>query len=132
MKRYIFAAVISVLCLGLSCTYPENNNNVQVQGETFEQKITVLSPVGQPPPIQLKPMAPRLNTLDNKTIYLVNDGYLGTDILLNEMQSWFKKKMPKVKTIYRQKGGGGFTAEDPELWAEIKDKADGVIMGMGH
>jgi len=29
--------------------------------------------------------------------------------------------------------GGGFTAEDPVLWAELKEKkADAVIMGMGH
>lgn len=132
MKRQIFTAVISMLCLGLFCGCPENSNQIQSQGKIIEQKITVLSPVGQPPPIQLKPMAPRLDTLDDKTIYLVNDGYLGTDILLGEMGSWFKDNMPEVKTVYRRKGGGGFTAEDPELWAEIKEKADAVIMGMGH
>jgi len=50
----------------------------------MEQKITVLSPRGKPPVIQLQPMAPRLNTLDGKTVYLVNDGIVGTDILLGE------------------------------------------------
>jgi len=65
-------------------------------------------------------------------VYLVNDGYLGTDILLGEMQAWFKANMPQVNTVYKVKGGGGFTAEDPDLWAEIKAKADAVIMGMGH
>jgi len=92
----------------------------------------VLSPRGRPPAIQLKPMAPRLNTLDGKTVYLVNDGYLGTDILLGEMQAWFKTNMPKVNTLYKPMRGGGFVAEDPALWAEIKEKADAVIMGMGH
>ena len=38
-------------------------------------KITVLNPLGTPPPIKLKNMAPRLDTLDGKTIYLVDDGY---------------------------------------------------------
>ena len=38
-------------------------------------KITVLNPLGQPPPIALVPMAPRLDTLDGKTIYIVHRFY---------------------------------------------------------
>jgi hypothetical protein len=132
MKWHISAGVIAVLCLGLFCSFQTSNNPAQAQGNAVEQKITVLSPRGQPPAIQLKPMARRLDTLDGKTVYLVNDGYLGTDILLGEMQAWFKANMPKVNTVYRPMTGGGFVAEDPALWAEIKAKADAVIMGMGH
>ena len=130
MKWHIAVAVVVVLCLTLFCSYQDNQ--VQAQGKAAQGKITVLSPMGKPPAIQLKAMAPRLDTLDGKTIYLVNDGYLGTDLLLGEMQAWFKANMPKVNTVYKLKGGGGFTAEDPELWAEIKQKADAVVMGMGH
>jgi hypothetical protein len=133
MKRYISITLIALLFLGLSYVFPIFITPIYAQGQSGEQKITVLSPRGMPPPIQLKQMAPRLDSLDGKTIYLVNDGYLGTDILLGEMQAWFKANMPKVTTIYKVKGGmGGFTAEDPALWAEIKEKADAVIMGMGH
>ncbi len=130
MKWHIAVAVIAVLCLTLFCGYQDNQ--VQAQGKAAQEKITVLSPMGKPPAIQLKAMAPRLDTLDGKTIYLVNDGYLGTDLLLGEMQAWFKANMPNVNTVYKLKGGGGFTAEDPALWAEIKQKADAVVMGMGH
>lgn len=132
MNRYISAGLMAVLCLGLFCSIQSSANPAQAQGSAAEQKITVLSPRGKPPAIQLKPMAPRLNTLDGKTVYLVNDGYLGTDILLGEMQAWFKTNMPKVKTLYKPMNGGGFAAEDPALWAEIKQNADAVIMGMGH
>jgi hypothetical protein len=132
MKWHICASLIAVLCLCLFCSLPVQNNQAQAQGKVVEQKITVLSPVGIPPEVQLKPLAPRLSTLEGKTVYLVNDGYLGTDILLGEMEAWFKANMPKVNIVYRAKGGGGFTAEDPKLWAEIKEKADGVVMGMGH
>jgi hypothetical protein len=132
MKWHMCAALVAVLCLSLFCSLPTQNNQVQAQGRAVAQKITVLSPMGKPPAIVLKPMAPRLSTLDGKTIYLVNDGYLGTDILLGEMQAWFKANMPQVNVIYKVKGGGGFTAEDPALWAEIKEKADAVVMGMGH
>ena len=133
MKRHISITVIALLFLSLFYINPIFKTPVQAQGQAGEQQITVLSPRGQPPAIQLKQMAPRLDSLDGKTVYLVNDGYLGTDILLGEMQAWFKANMPEVTTIYKMKGGrGGFTAEDPALWAEIKEKADAVIMGMGH
>jgi hypothetical protein len=132
MRWHVTVAVIAVLCLGLFCSFPTQCNQAQAQGKAVDQKITVLSPMGKPPSIELKPMAPRLDTLDGKTVYLVNDGYLSTDILLGEMQAWFKTNMPKVNTVYRVKGGGGFTAEDPALWAEITEKADAVVMGMGH
>ena len=133
MKWHISAAMIAILCLGLFCSFQASNNLAQAQAKAIDQKITVLSPRGKPPAIQLQPMAPRLNTLDGKTVYLINDGYLGTDILLGEMLAWFKANMPKVNVLYKPMTGGGFTAEDPVLWAELKEKkADAVIMGMGH
>ncbi len=132
MKWHLCAFLIALLCLGLFCGLSAQNNLAQAQGKAVEQKITVLSPMGKPPSIELKAMAPRLDTLDGKTVYLVNDGYLSTDILLGAMLDWFKANMPKVNAVYKVKGGGGFTAEDPALWAEIKEKADAVVMGMGH
>jgi len=132
MKWRNSTVIPAVLSISLFFCYSGLDHQAQAQGNADKEKITVLSPKGQPPPIQMKPMAPRLDTLDGKTVYLVNDGYLGTDILLGEMQAWFKANMPQVNTVYKVKGGGGFTAEDPDLWAEIKAKADAVIMGMGH
>ena len=132
MKKHVSMFVLTILSLSLLFCYPGLDDQAQAQGNAGEEMITVLSPRGQPPAIQLKPMAPRLDTLDGKTVYLVNDGFLGTDLLLGEMQAWFKANMPQVNTVYKRKGGGGFTAEDPELWAEIKEKADAVVMGMGH
>jgi hypothetical protein len=132
MKWRTSICLIILICLGLFCSFPAQNNLAQAQSKPVAQKITVLSPMGKPPALDIKPLAPRLDTLDGKTVYLVNDGYLSTDILLGEMQAWFKTNMPKVNTVYRLKGGQGFTAEDPQLWAEIKEKANAVIMGMGH
>jgi len=132
MKWQMSAVVITLFSLGLFYSDKTPHNLAQAQVNAEGQKITVLSPIGIPPEIQLKTMAPRLDTLDGKTVYLVNDGYLGTDILLKEMEDWFRANMPKVNIVYRMKGGRGFTAEDPGLWAEIKEKANAVVMGMGH
>jgi hypothetical protein len=94
-------------------------------------KVTGLNPKGTPPAIQLFPMAPRLSTLDGKTIYLVDTGFQGGDILLQQMQIWFRKNMPSVKTVYRRKAGVYFE-DDPPLWQEIKTHGNAAIMAIGH
>ncbi len=94
-------------------------------------KIDVLNPRGTPPPITLIPMAKRLDTINGKTIYLVSDGFPGADIFLDQIAIWFKKNNPSVTTVYRLKAGG-FADDDPKLMAEIKEKANGVIMAIGH
>jgi len=94
-------------------------------------KVTAVNPKGTPPAIQLIPMAPRLDTLDGKTIYLVDTGFHGSDVLLNQIQIWFTKNMPSVTTVFRRKAGP-YAEDDPNLWKEIKAKGNGVIMAVGH
>jgi hypothetical protein len=133
MNRHFVVAAIAVLCIGLFCSYPYLSSQAQAQGKAApaEQKITVLSPLGMPPAIKLKSMAPRLNTLEGKTIYLIDQGYLGTDNLLNEMIVWLQKEYPKTKFVFK-KLGMTMGPEPPAMFAEIKEKADAVIMGLGH
>jgi hypothetical protein len=125
---------------------------------TEAKKVTVLDPRGQPsgkfgrrgaPDSQMMAifnpethptisrdelvslrMAPRLNSLDNKTIYIVNTGFAGAREFLEELQAWFTKSMPSVKTVLVNKSGTMFS-DSPDLWAELKKKADGVIFGVG-
>jgi hypothetical protein len=101
------------------------------KASTVEPKITALNPRGMPPPITLIPMAPRLATLDGKTIYLVSDGFPGADHFLAQVGIWFQKNMPSVKTVYRLKAGG-FADDDPKLNAEVKANGQAVIMAIGH
>jgi len=133
MKWHVAVAVIIALCIGLFCSYPAQSIQAQAKAKVTPagQKITVLSPMGTPPPIQLKPMAPRLDTLDGKTIYVVDQGYLGTDNLLKEMIVWFEREFPKTKFVFKRldRTMGGQT---PTLWAEIKEKGDAMVMGLGH
>jgi hypothetical protein len=132
MKRYMTAAVTAVLCLGILCSFSALNS--QAQAASSEEKITVLTPLGSPPSIKLKTMAPRLDTLEGKTVYIVDNVYPGSDLLLTEMAAWFEREMPKTKALYKRKqgGAGGFEGVDETLWAEIKEKADAVIIGLGH
>ena len=125
LSRPVFVIFSLILLYGGICL----TGPVQA-GETAD-RITVLSPLGKPPAIQVLAMAPRLKSLNGKTIYIVDDGYVGGDVLLKEIVAWFNRNMPKVHAVYRRKAGG-FTADDPALWAEIKAKGDAMIMGMGH
>ena len=96
-------------------------------------KITALNPAITPKLAERKPLAPRLDTLDGKTIYLVDTDWGGmgqNDGILQEMQAWFAANMPGVKTVLKVKKGN-FVSDDPALWKEISDaKGDGVVLGV--
>ena len=101
------------------------------QDKSHEVMDRVLNPRGQHTyNTERLPLAPRLDTLEGKTIYLI-DGKIGGGLeLLEEMQKWFSNHLPSVKTVLRQKMGN-FDIDDPDLWAEVKDKGDGVVLGVG-
>jgi len=94
-------------------------------------KVTVLNPLGQPPPIDRIPMAPRIDNLDGKTIYIVDVGFTDTHQLFTEMQSLLSAKYPKTKWVVRTKIGS-YGDNDPKLWEEIKENGHAMIMGVGH
>ena len=76
-------------------------------------------------------MAPRPASLDGKTVYLVNQGFGGSDLFMQQLEAWFTEHMPTVKTVQRRKTGFIFRDDTTDLWKEIKKKGDAVIMGVG-
>ena len=75
MKWKLSAMVITIVCFLPHNGYLKFNQQVQAQETEGERMITVLNPLGTPPSIPLHPMAPRLHTLEGKTLYIVDDGY---------------------------------------------------------
>jgi hypothetical protein len=93
---------------------------------------TVLNPAVTEKLAERVPLAPRLNSLEGKTLYLVDMNYegFGRTAVLYEMQAWFARNMPGVKTIYKLKSGS-YISDDPALWKEIAaNKGNGVIIGV--
>jgi hypothetical protein len=75
--------------------------------------------------------AERLDTLENKTVYLVDIGFGGGYNFMLEIQRWFAEHMPSVTTIPRRKPGAVFADTDnEELWQETKEKGDAVVIGV--
>ena len=96
-----------------------------------DAKITVLNPKGTPPPTPLIPMAPRLASLEGKTIYFIDIKYEGGASLLHEIMAWFTQNIPTAKLVFAE-NQGSYDQEEPKLYAEIKQKADAVVMAVGH
>ena len=113
---------IAVACAGAA---------VAAQGAAQGQMITVLNPTGNPPPVQLRSMAPRPASLDGKTIYLVSNTFDNADKFLHSIQAWLAVHEPTVKTIYVEKKGD-YTLDDPDLWKKIKADNALMIMAIGH
>jgi hypothetical protein len=134
-------AVIVILCIGLFCSFQYLEHNAYAQAKkaatagqaVVMPKITVLNPMGTPPPITLIPQAPRLGTLEGKTIYFINTGYIGTDRLMAVMLDWFKANYPKTNFVYKDnQSGAGLSSLSKDLWAEVVEKGDAAIVGLGH
>jgi hypothetical protein len=94
-------------------------------------KISVLSPLGYPPKITPKVMAPRLGSLDGKTIYLVDPRFDDSGLFLRQVQNWFAEHMPSVQTKLVEMSSV-YTKDDPKTWELIKANGDGAIIGVGH
>jgi hypothetical protein len=99
--------------------------------DTSDELITVLNPCGFPPKINKKQPAPRPESLDGKTIYLVDCRFDDSIVLLKEMQGWFAEHMPAVKTKMISLSST-YQHDDPKTWEEIKKNGDAAIVGVGH
>ncbi|MDH3443915.1 MAG: hypothetical protein OEN50_08340 [Deltaproteobacteria bacterium] len=100
-------------------------------GANVSQYIAVFNPMGFAPKITSKPMAPRLESLDGKTIYLVDPRFDDSGLFLQQVQSWFAENMPSVKTKLVEMSSV-YTRDDPKTWEMIKADGDGAIIGVGH
>jgi hypothetical protein len=117
------AATVTVTAAGTSST-------ATVTAEPTS--VTILNPEGQREPLILQPLAKRVSTgLDGKTIYVVSVNFTGTEPFLQELQKKFQAKFPKANVVYKIKEGS-YAASDDKLWAEVKEKAQAFVMGVGH
>jgi hypothetical protein len=95
------------------------------------QKIVVMNPRGIQPEIRKIPMATRPATLDGKTVYIVDIKYANTRPFVNELMAALKAKYPSTTWVLKEKLGM-YMDDDPNLWKEIKEKAAGAIVLIGH
>lgn len=102
-----------------------------LQSAQTKTRVAALDPTGFPPVVVGKTAAPRLSTLEGKTVYLVDSRFDDSLELLKQIKVWFSEVMPGVTLEIRQLAST-YAKDDPALWEEIRDKGDAAIIGVGH
>lgn len=93
------------------------------------QQLSVHDPRGYPPKVVGKQLAPRLDSLDGKSVYLVDCLFDNSEIFMDEMQDWFAANMPQVDTkIIKPRESW---VDDPDMRASIEADGDAAILGVG-
>ena len=92
-------------------------------------KITVHDPRGFPPKVVGKRLAPRLDRLDGKIIYLVDCLFENSDNFMEQVRRWFAQHLPAVviRTIKPRESW----VDDPAMRATVAREGQGAILGVG-
>ncbi len=93
------------------------------------EKLKVHDPRGYPPKVTGKRLAPRLETLEGKNVFLVDCLFDNSAVFMNELRDWFSKHFPNVKTpiIKPQQSW----VDDAEMRAKVVANGDAAILGVG-
>jgi hypothetical protein len=95
------------------------------------ERVTVLNPLGYPPKVSLKKMAPRLEGLEGKVVYLVDPQFDDSGAFMDQLQAVFTRRLPGVTTRL-VKMNSVYSRDDPKNWEEIRANGDAAIIGVGH
>jgi hypothetical protein len=106
--------------------------NVVYSAAFSAEKLRVLNPTPPNRKVDRVPLTPRLDTLEGKTLFLVDIGWGGPQAapsIYAEMKAWFAQNMPSVKVEIRSIKGS-YMQDQPELWKEIKEKGHAAMIGI--
>lgn len=91
--------------------------------------LKVHDPRGYPPKVVGKRLAPRIDGLDGKVIYLVDCLFDNSDAFMEQLRQWFALHLPKV--ITRKISPRESWVDDPDMRAKIAADGNAAILGVG-
>lgn len=141
MSKMIRLASYVLIAAACACLVPAS---------AFADEISVLNPRANLPPIQANPLAPRLSSLEGKTVYVNgSDANMnaGSEIMLMVARALAQAE-PGMKVVYLSDRYGD-AAVDPivpslqivqnptdsyhmDVSKEAEQKADAVVTGLGY
>ena len=95
----------------------------------MSDKVVVHDPRGYPPKVSGKRLAPRLQSLDGKVVFLVDCLFDNSDVFMQQLQLWFAERMPTVR-IRNIKPRESWV-DDPEMRTAVVKEGDAAILGVG-
>ncbi len=92
-------------------------------------KLTGHDPRGYPPKVTGKRMAARPQSLDGKTLYLVDCLFDNSGPFLDQMRRWFAEHLPAVnlRTIKPRESW----VDDPDMRAKVAADGDAAVLAVG-
>lgn len=92
-------------------------------------KLSVLNPLGFPPKVIAKRLAPGLGSLAGRMVFLVDVGFENSDVFMAQVRRWLDEHEPEVRTeIVRWRDQH---RPDPDLCKRIRAEGDAAILGVG-
>ena len=93
------------------------------------EHVTVHDPRGYPPKVTGKRLAPRLDNLDRKKVYLVDCLFDNSEVFMEQMRDWFAAHLPAVDTqIIKPRQSW---VDDPEMRKRVEADGQAAILGVG-
>ncbi len=91
--------------------------------------MTVHDPRGHAPVVSAKRLAPRLDSLDGKTIHLVDCLFDNSELFMQQLKAWFAEHLPAVRTeIVKPRESW---VDDPAMRARVVREADAAVFAVG-
>jgi len=91
--------------------------------------LKVHDPRGYPPKVTGKRLAPRLESVDGKVVYLVDCLFDNSEAFMNELRDWFGQHLPKAETrIIKPRQSW---VDDADMRTKIAAEGDAAILGVG-
>jgi hypothetical protein len=95
----------------------------------MSNRTAVHDPRGYPPKVRGKRLAPRLESLDGKIIFLVDCQFDNSDVFMQQMREWFAEHLPRVQTRIIETRESW--VDDADMRATVAREGDGAILGVG-
>lgn len=92
-------------------------------------KVAVHDPRGYPPKVTGKRLAPRLESLQGKVVYLVDCLFDNSDVFIRQLRDWVGERFATadLRLIKPRQSW----VDDPDMRARIEADGDAAILGVG-
>ena len=91
--------------------------------------LTVHDPRGFAPKVTGKRLAARPQSLDGKTLYLVDCLFDNSEVFMDQLRRWFAEHLPAVNTKMIKPRESW--VDDPSMRDKIEADGDAAILGVG-